>query len=129
MQFSTNIGSQTLAKRLDVLNAEQWATVSNASHDAAGLPRLAIAVNPQSLGVSTDWQDATYRNALIQLYELGVSGGSKAGKYSAVGGYVNQNGIVDLTGYNRYNLRVKSETKKGVSSLEKQCFYHAKSGA
>lgn len=113
VQLNANAGVQSLAKKLKVLNARQWATVSNAAHDAAGLARLDIAANPESLGTGTDWQDAIYRRAAIQQYDLNVSGGGEGGRYSVSGGYTDQDGIVDLTGYKRYNLRVKTETTKG----------------
>lgn len=113
VQLNANVGVQKLDKKLDVLNAEQWATVSNAAHDAAGLSRLDIAANPGSLGAGTNWQDAIYRKATIQQYDLSVSGGGEGSRYSVSGGYTDQDGIVDLTGYSRYNLRVKSETTKG----------------
>jgi TonB-linked SusC/RagA family outer membrane protein len=113
VSFNAYAGSQGIAKKLSVLNAQQWATVSNAAHDAAGLPRLAIASNPDSLGAGTNWQNAIYRSAPIQNYELNVSGGSKGSVYSVSGAYINQSGVVDKTGYYRYNLRAKSETTKG----------------
>lgn len=113
IQFNANLGFQKILKKYDVLNASEWATVSNAAHDAAGLPRLAIAANPSALGKGTDWQDAIYRTAPIQQYYLGVSGGSETAKYSMSGQYTDQDGIVDVTGYKRYGMRVKSEATKG----------------
>jgi TonB-dependent starch-binding outer membrane protein SusC len=113
IQFNANYGWQKVAKKLDLLDAQQWATVSNTAHDAAGLPRLAIAQNPDSLGKGTDWQDAIFRTAPTQQYELLVSGGNESSRYSISGSYNDQDGIVKTTGYNRYNLRVKTETTKG----------------
>lgn len=113
VQFNVNLGSQKVDKIIDVLNAEQWATVSNAAHIAAGLPVLDIAKNPDQLGVGTDWQDAIFRTAPMQQYELLVSGGNESSRYSLSGSYTDQDGIVKVTGYKRYNLRVKSETTKG----------------
>lgn len=114
IQANANYGVQNIAHRVSVLNAEQWANVSNAAHDAAGIARLDIAQNPQSLGAGTDWQDAIYRAAPIQQYDLLVSGGNQSGNYSISGSYSDQDGIVKVTGYNRYNLRAKSETTKGA---------------
>lgn len=113
IQLSTNIGSQKILRKVDVLNAREWANVSNAAHDAAGFTRLAIASNPDSLGIGTDWQDAIYRSGLVQQYQMLVSGGSEATRFSVSGSYNDQQGIVKVTGYKRYNLRVKSETTKG----------------
>ncbi|MDB4901374.1 MAG: TonB-dependent receptor [Mucilaginibacter sp.] len=113
IQADANYGVQQIAHKVSVLNAEQWATVSNAAHDAAGLARLDIAATPSSLGAGTNWQDAIYKAAPIQQYDLLVSGGNQSGNYSISGSYDNQDGIVKVTGYNRYNLRAKSETSKG----------------
>jgi TonB-linked SusC/RagA family outer membrane protein len=114
VQFSANWGMQKKASSVEVLNAEEWATVSNQAHINAGLPPLSVAANPSQLGAGTDWQDAIYRTAGIQQYNILVSGGSESTKYSVSGGYNNQEGIVDVTGYKRYNLRVKTETTKGA---------------
>jgi TonB-linked SusC/RagA family outer membrane protein len=111
--FNTNLGVQKLAKKYDVLNAEEWATVNNAAHDAAGMPRLAIAANPSQLGSGTDWQDAIFRSATMQQYNLSVSGGNQQSRYSISGEYNDQQGIVDITGYKRYGIRAKSESTKG----------------
>ncbi len=114
-QISLNAygGLQNITKRMDVLNAQEWATVSNMAHDNAGLPRLDIAQNPASLGAGTDWQDAIYRTAPVQNYELGISGGGENFTYSLSGSYFDQEGIVKLTDYNRANLRLKTDFTKG----------------
>ncbi len=113
VQLSANVGVQSKASNVDVLNAQEWATVHNQAHANAGLTPLDLAANPAALGVGTDWQDAIFRSAPVQQYNLLVSGGSEASKYSVSGGYNDQQGIVDVTGYKRYNLRVKTETTKG----------------
>ena len=114
IQFDATFGIQNIVKKWDVLNAEEWATVSNAAHDAAGLKRLDIANNPQSLGVGTNWQDAVFRTAPIQQYHLGVSGADEVVKYSLTGSYNSQQGTIETTGYERYNIRLKTEVTKGI---------------
>jgi TonB-dependent starch-binding outer membrane protein SusC len=106
-------GLQSVTKKIDVLNASEWARVSNAAHDNAGLPKLDIAQNPESLGEGTDWQREIYQVAPTQNYELGVSGGGENFTYSLSGGYFDQNGIVKKTDYNRLNLRLKTDFTKG----------------
>ena len=107
------VGAQQIAHKVDVLNASQWATVSNAAHDNAGLPRLDIARNPETLGAGTDWQKEIYRVAPMQNYTLGASGGSDNFTYSLSGAYLDQQGIVKETSYNRWNLRLKTDFTKG----------------
>lgn len=114
ISFDSYYGVQTIQKKLSVLDATQWGQVDNAMHDNAGIARLPLANKPDSLGPSTNWQNAIYRTAPIQNYELNISGSGKGTTYSISGGYLDQKGIVDQTGYNRYNLRFKSETKLGI---------------
>lgn len=113
IDFNAYFGVQQLAHKVDVLNASEWATVSNRAHQAAGLPTLDIAKNPETLGAGTDWQKAIYQTAPMQNYELSASGGGDNYNYSVSGGYMDQDGIVKLTNYNRLNLRVKSDFTKG----------------
>ncbi len=113
LDFNAYYGFQKLSKNLDVLNASEWAQVSNAAHDAARLARLDIAQNPQSLGAGTDWMNSIYQTAPMQNYDLSAGGGGDNYNYSVSGGYLGQQGIVKLTDYNRLNLRIKSDFTKG----------------
>lgn len=113
IQFDTYAGVQKIGNRIELLNASEWARVSNAAHDAAELDRLEIAQNPESLGAGTDWQDQIYRTAPMQNYNLSASGGGEAYTYSLSGGYFSQDGIVKETDYERLNLRIKSDFTKG----------------
>ncbi|NIJ43905.1 TonB-linked SusC/RagA family outer membrane protein [Wenyingzhuangia heitensis] len=106
-------GVQKVTKKLDVLNAEQWANVNNLAHTNAGLATLNLAQNPNSLGKGTDWQNEIYRIAPTQNYSLNISGGGENYNYSLSGSYLTQKGIVINTDYNRANLRFKSEVTKG----------------
>ncbi|WP_335965737.1 TonB-dependent receptor [Galbibacter sp. PAP.153] len=117
IDFSTYYGFQNIINKQEVLNASEWATVSNAAHDNAGLARLDLANNPESLGEGTNWQDEIYRTAPIQNYNLSASGGGENYTYSVSGGYIDQEGIVKETGYNRWNLRLKSTLTKGRFKL------------
>ena len=60
---------------------------------------------------NTDWQDAMFRNALVQEYRLTVSGGSKNTKFSVMGNYLNQQGIVVYSGFEKFAGRVNLEQK------------------
>lgn len=59
----------------------------------------------------TDWLDAIYRNALIQDYNLTVSGGSKMTNYSFNGSFLQQEGLLKFTQFDRYALRANVDTK------------------
>lgn len=113
IDFNASFGVQKIAKKVDVLNAEEWARMNNAAHEASGESKLDLAKDPESLGEGTDWQDQIYHVAPVQNYSLGLHGGSEDTKYSISFGYYGQEGIVKETGYDRFNFRAKAETKKG----------------
>jgi TonB-dependent starch-binding outer membrane protein SusC len=54
---------------------------------------------------NTDWQDALYRNALVQRHNLSFSGGKDGVRYAISGGYLDQPGIILATYQKRINFR------------------------
>jgi len=64
----------------------------------------------------TDWQDAFFRKAIMQQYQLGVSGGTDDFNYNVNGSYLNQEGIAVGTALQRATLRANFDAKirKGV---------------
>ncbi len=64
---------------------------------------------------NTDWQDALYRNALVQRHNLSFTGGSNTTRYLVSGSYQDQPGIITSTYQKRINLRANIDadiTKK-----------------
>lgn len=59
----------------------------------------------------TDWYDEIFDPAPIQEYNLSVSGGTEKGNYAFSGGYMNQEGVVIHTGFERYSIRSNADTK------------------
>lgn len=113
IDISAYYGVQEIANKIDVLNASEWATVSNRAHENAGFEGLEIAANPSALGEGTNWQDEIYQVAPIQNYNVTASGGGDNFTYSLSGSYLDQEGIVKETGYDRVNLRLKTTFTKG----------------
>lgn len=97
-------GVQQIAKKLDLLNASQYAEFVNAA--AINANQIPVYVNPQNLGKGTDWQKELFRIAPISNYQLTFSGGSKKSKYAISGSYFTQDGIVTGSSFDRYSFRV-----------------------
>ena len=55
---------------------------------------------------NTQWQDLMFRDALYQEYRINVSGGNKNTRYSVSGGYLNQEGVVVNSGFERFTGRI-----------------------
>ncbi|WP_266366998.1 SusC/RagA family TonB-linked outer membrane protein [Tellurirhabdus rosea] len=59
----------------------------------------------------TDWQDAFFRQARMQNYQLGVAGGTDDVTYNVSGAYLDQDGIVIGTNLRRATLRANFDAK------------------
>jgi TonB-linked SusC/RagA family outer membrane protein len=102
--LSMYYGQQQLRKKLDVLNARQFAEYYNEALINGG--RTAAYPDLNNLPANTDWQDEVYRTAAIQNYQLNVSGGSDKTRYYVSGGYFKQDGIFRNSGFDRFSFRI-----------------------
>jgi len=110
-------GFASVTKQLSLLNQEEWSRVSNAAYAAAGKTPLPISLNPEIGGAGVNYQNEIFRTAPTQNYSLGFSGGSDNLKYNMSLNYFNQDGIIKETSYDRFNMRVKSDYKKGIFKI------------
>ena len=55
-------------------------------------------------GTDTDWLDLVLDTSVMQNYDMSVSGGSENFTYFVGGGFMDQTGIIDGSGFNRYSL-------------------------
>ncbi len=58
---------------------------------------------------SDDWMDEAYRNGLRQEYNLNVSNATDKGNFMASFGYLDNEGIIEKSGFTRFNGRLKAE--------------------
>lgn len=65
--------------------------------------------NPNNAVTRTDWFDKVFRPAYIASHDLSIRGGNQNSNYSFSLGYLDNDGIVDKTGYKRYNIRFNSQ--------------------
>ncbi|WMN10872.1 TonB-dependent receptor [Marivirga salinae] len=110
LNFSGYYGVQRTAKKLDLLNATEYATLKNEAFVAGN---QTPPFNNTNLGEGTDWQDLVFQDAPIQNYNLSVSGGTEKTTYNIGGSYFGQEGIVggDKAFFERYNARVNFTTE------------------
>jgi TonB-linked SusC/RagA family outer membrane protein len=120
INYSGYYGTQAPAKKLDLLNASQYATLRDQAF-VLSPAYIALAVkpalpfpNPSSYGVGTDWQDLVFNhNAPKQNHEFSVSGGSDKATYFTSFAYTDQKGIVatPISKFNRANIRINTSFK------------------
>ncbi|RTE52956.1 TonB-dependent receptor [Arenibacter aquaticus] len=113
----------TLAKKVDVLNSEEFLMIEEVAYqnaekfDAVGFangkytdpflkrndPRL-FDSNGDPI-YDTDWQDEVTRPAFTQNHQLSFTGGNEKGSYGAFLGYMNEEGIMKDSWLKRYSGR------------------------
>lgn len=109
VRFEAYYGIQEIAKKIEVMNATQYAILydeagRNAAEDQ-GRTYTPTFPDPESLGEGTDWQENIYRVAPTQNYQLSVSGGTERTQYSLSGNYFNQEGIIIGSDFRRFSFR------------------------
>ncbi|GJM33864.1 MAG: SusC/RagA family TonB-linked outer membrane protein [Saprospiraceae bacterium] len=109
MTFSASYGVQQVQNQLELLDGEDFAHYINAYNKEQGFPVDVRYIIPEEIGKGTDWQDAIFRDAPIQNYQLGFTGGSQKTNYAISGGYFQQDGIILNSDFERYNFRVNLE--------------------
>lgn len=113
ISYSTYFGQQQVRKKLNLLNASQWASLINDVNTSTGSAKTYSDSAIAALGAGTDWQSAALRKAPIQNHELSVSGGDDKSRYLISGNYFNQDGIIVNTGFKRYSGRINYERNIG----------------
>lgn len=103
VNFDSYYGVQQISNKVDLLNARQFAELTNEARINAG--QTPVYVNPSNLGKGTDWQDEIFRVAPMQNYQLSFSGGDDKTQYLISGGYFDQDGIILNTDFTRYTFR------------------------
>ena len=109
--YSFSLGSQKIRKKLDVMNAADYAKTRNAFHATENLNGTPTPYFTQDQikgfekNGGTDWQDVIYRTAPVMNHQLSMSGGTDNLKYMVSGGYLDQQGILVNSAYKRFSLR------------------------
>lgn len=111
-------GFQKVAKKLDMMNAREFAELTNEARKNDGMEPVFPNKNdlynfpdPSTLGEGVDYQDEVFRSAPIQSYNLNITGGSETVKYALGGSYFGQQGIVKNSDFNRATFRANIDSK------------------
>ena len=100
-------GIQYANQRFDVLNAQQYLQFAN---DGFGI----VPSSPLSTsGNDTDFQDALFRTGIMQKVDLGIAGGGEGSDFRFSAGYMDQEGAIIETGFERFSFRANSNFTVG----------------
>lgn len=107
ISYNTYTGFQEASRKLNLLNATEYALLLNESYANGGksLPYTSVT----GLGKGTNWQDEVISNGVpIINHDLSISGGSDKVTYAVSGSHLDQEGIVgqSKSGFLRNTARV-----------------------
>lgn len=91
--YNTYTGFQETSKKMNLLNATEYALLLNESYANGG--KDIPFPNVSGLGVGTNWQDEVFdKGVAIINHDLSVSGGSEKTSYNFSGSHMDQGGII-----------------------------------
>lgn len=129
--FDAYFGFQTVANRVKLMNSSQLTSYVKDAKNNAYLQDVPGAIatdnnatrytkttntsyyipddyaNPD--GTDTDWQSLIFKTSPVQSYSASLAGGGENVNYYVSGGYYNQKGVVEKSGFERYSFRVNLE--------------------
>ena len=135
ISFSANFGISKVVKKMDMLDGYTYAKYRNEAaemfnkYDGANekIPYPGTSTVDPTTGEavyspgpddyrngkypSVNWQDEVFETALSQEYNLSVSGSSDKGYYAISGNILDQEGIINNSGYKRYTFRANVARK------------------
>ncbi|MEZ0486299.1 SusC/RagA family TonB-linked outer membrane protein [Fibrella aquatica] len=110
ISFSTQLSVSQIAKKVSVLNGDQFRALINDTSTETGF----TTPEQRSLtsgSLSTDWQDQIYQTGISNDNNLAVSGSYKNIPYRVSYGYTTQNGILKTSNFQRHSLSVNLSPK------------------
>ena len=124
VDFDMSIGIQNPIKMYDMLDAGGFIRYKNTAYQNAGTPLLDDFSTQEKINEildfleknggrrGTDWQNLIRdKNALVQNYNLSLSGGAKRLHYRASFGYVGQDGTIKESKFQRITGRLNLDSQ------------------
>lgn len=105
VDLETSFSMQSLRKKMDMMNATEYAQFVNETRANDNLPEYFTPQQIDAFGNGTDWQDLVFQSAPMYSTTLSVNGGTEKTRFSVSGSSFNQEGIIIGSDYNRYALR------------------------
>ncbi len=111
ISVSANASFQNAHNVPQMLNAAQYAQLSNEMMAASGRNSNPEWTNPEALGAGTSWLDEMLNTGIVQNYTVSYSGGNDKAHYYVSGGFFDQSGIVKNVGYKKFTFQSNSDAQ------------------
>lgn len=114
VNYNSWFASANVAKRFDLLNAQEFVTIANEKLFNAGTttPQAVLANDASGNVIDTDWQDLVFnKNAFQQNHNISFSGATDVSNYYFSLGYANLKGTTVGNNQTKYQFSGKFEQK------------------
>ncbi len=111
ISVNANFSLQTPTNVPQMLNAAQYAQLSNEMMANSGRNTNPDWADPASLGAGTNWLGELLGTGRLQKYNVSYSGGNDKTNYYVSGGFLDQTGVVRNVGYRRFTFQSNSDTQ------------------
>lgn len=105
LSYNTYMAIQRPTNLIDVMDLRQYARLQNEIGEIYGLNQQIEFLNPDLLGSGTNWQQEIFDDAYMQSHQISFSGGSDKVNYFLSAGYVDQEGTVIGSNFDRTTIR------------------------
>lgn len=110
--------------KFDLMNAAEYIKYNDIAYNEAIRDGIATVNSTQKHSqYDTNWQDEVLKTALVQDYNVSLSGGGDSGSYFVSAGYYNNDGVSYGNTFDRYSFRVNTQGKKGWFSFGENLAY------
>ncbi len=103
--YDVNYGIQSQIKKLDMMNATEWATFYNEQQLNDVGKTYFTDEQIAAMGIGLDWQSLVFQDAPIQNHNLMVMGGTEKARVLVSASAMTRDGIIPNSKYDKYNLR------------------------
>ena len=97
--------------RIDMMNLREFAEYYNDMVDLGLVDHNGWYADPSILGKGTNWQDEVFRTALQHQHQVSAQGGSEKVQYYVSGSYMNQEGTIIGSNFNRLSFRTNLDAQ------------------
>lgn len=107
IEYNFRTDFSNIPKKIDLLNTRDYLNYANEGYVNSGRDSLYPPDQMEEyLKTDIDWQSLIFRTAVNQNHQASISGGNGKMKYSAVLGYLGQEGIVENSKFDRGSIRL-----------------------
>ncbi|MEM1119096.1 MAG: TonB-dependent receptor [Bacteroidota bacterium] len=119
VSYSTRLTTETFDGGHNLMNGREFAEIFTEWETAIGTPPENVFYNgssptrplPAETGEGTDWFDAITRNGFLQNHQINFSSGNEFSTTSVSLNYLNHEGVITGSDYNRLGLRLANQLK------------------